>query len=61
MFLMNSVKKEVPTYIVSCDIKSAYDQVNQRMLFNYMKRNILQDVGGNYEDQTEATKYRKST
>ncbi len=28
MFLLNNLKRSRPTYIVSCDIKSAYDNVN---------------------------------
>ena len=29
MFLLNNLKRNKPVYIVSCDIKSAYDQVDQ--------------------------------
>ena len=29
MFLLNNVRRGRPTYIVSCDIKSAYDNVDQ--------------------------------
>ena len=35
MFLLNSLKRNKPTYIVSCDIKSAYDNVNQDKLHEY--------------------------
>ncbi len=37
MFLLNSIKKDLPTYIVSCDIKSAYDNVNQNLLFKHLQ------------------------
>ncbi len=37
MFLLNSLKKDKPTYIVSCDIKSAYDNVNQNLLFKHFQ------------------------
>lgn len=45
MFLLNNIKRKKPTYIVSCDIKSAYDNVNQDQLFEYFQENILKDIG----------------
>ena len=58
MFLLNNIKRNKPTYIVSCDIKSAYDNVDQEQLFRYFQENILNKIdkvnqAGVQEDQEE--------
>ena len=45
MFFLNSLKRGKPTYIVSCDIKSAYDQVDQEQLLEHFKNKILSKMG----------------
>jgi len=57
MFLLNSLKKDKPTYIVSCDIKSAYDNVNQDLLFKHFQEKILGDM----EENSEQEKHRRTT
>ena len=44
MFLLNNIRRRNPTYIVSCDIKSAYDNVDQEGLFNHMKKEIIPKI-----------------
>ena len=41
MFLLNNIRMKKPTYIVSCDIKSAYDNVDQEKLFRHMQQVII--------------------
>ena len=35
---------------MSCDIKSAYDNVNQELLLEYFKKEILSKMGSDEED-----------
>ncbi len=35
MFLLNNLRRNKPTYILSCDIKSAYDNVDQEQLYKH--------------------------
>ena len=57
MFLLNSLKKDKPTYIVSCDIKSAYDNVNQNLLFKHFQEKILSDM----DEDPDRENFREST
>ena len=57
MFLLNNLKENKPTYIVSCDIKSAYDNVNQNLLFKHFQEKILTDM----EEGPDNEDYRKAT
>ena len=50
MFLLNNIKRHQPTYILSCDIKSAYDNVNQEQLLEYFKEEILSKMEKTAED-----------
>ena len=57
MFLLKNLQEKSPTFIVSCDIKSAYDNVNQEKLFESMKKDILsmmkKDCSGQVFDRDE--------
>ena len=57
MFLLNSLKKNKPTYIVSCDIKSAYDNVDQNLLFKHFQEKILSDM----DEDPDRENFREST
>ena len=57
MFLLNNLKRNRPTYIVSCDIKSAYDNVDQDQLFKYFQEEILPDI----DEDGEREGYREAT
>ena len=57
MFLLTNLKEYKPTYIVSCDIKSAYDNVNQDLLFKHFQDKILPDM----DEDGEREGYREAT
>jgi hypothetical protein len=57
MFMLNSLKRNKPVYIVSCDIKSAYDNINQEKLLKHFKGKIISKMkpredGSQIETQT---------
>ena len=62
MFLLQNLKKKLPTYIVSCDIKSAYDNINQNKLFEHFQQKILNRMDKDCrEEQFSGDEYQQST
>ena len=46
MYMLKNLRRRKPTYILSCDIKSAYDNVDQEKMFDHLRRSIIPELKG---------------